>query len=307
LKIRDLGEGALIRRIREQFKAAVPVPIGDDAAVFDLPPGQSVVFCSDLVAEDTHFVRALHPADSIGYKSVAVNVSDIGAMGGVPMHFLISLAVPGDLEVSWVETFLDGVGRACRDFEVSLLGGDSSSSRLIFADVSMIGRVPSGQGVRRSGAKTGDGVYVTGMLGSSALGLERLRSGNVVDAAVKRHLYPEPRHRVGAAIAGDAHAMIDLSDGLSTDLGHILEESKVSARIYRNRLPAWPGAAEHHVLHGGEEYELIIVASDLPGTVNGTPLTRIGEIVESVNDHRIFLIDRNTEYVLAPRGWQHFG
>jgi thiamine-monophosphate kinase len=309
VKLRDLGEGALIRKIREQFgmqASALPAGIGDDAAVIDLPPGHSLVFCSDLLAENTHFIRDLHPSRSVGHKAIAANVSDVAAMGGVPMHFLISLAAPGDLDWVWLEGFFQGVESACRQFDISLVGGDSASSEHIFVDVSMIGRVRSGQAVRRSGAKVGDGIYVTGTLGSSVLGLERLKSGKVDDAAVKRHLYPEPRTKIGAAVAGRAHAMIDVSDGLSTDLNHILEESKVSARIYRDRIPAADGAEEQHVLHGGEEYELIIVGNELPAMIEGVPLTCIGEIIESKTEDQIFLVDGASESVLPPRGWQHF-
>jgi thiamine-monophosphate kinase len=313
VNLSEAGEGALIRRIRDRFGGRVRagVGIGDDAAVFDLPAGHSAVFCSDLVAENTHFIRGLHPPDSIGYKSVAVNVSDVGAMGGIPMHFLISLAAPGDLDFSWIEGFLDGVERACDDFEVSLVGGDSSSSDRIFIDVSMIGRVRTGGAVLRSGAKVGDNIYVTGTLGGSMLGLEQLKAGKTadktMDAAARRHLYPEPRHRIGAAIADRAHAMIDVSDGLSTDLTHILEESRLSARIYKDRIPVAPGAKDVHALHGGEEYELVIVGLDLPAAVEGVPLTRIGEIIDSTLDHQLFLIDGPRESVLPPRGWQHFG
>jgi thiamine-monophosphate kinase len=310
VKLQDLGEGGLVRKIRERFGAKaseLPVGIGDDAAVIDIPPGYSLIFCSDLLAENTHFIRALHPPDSIGHKAIAANVSDIAAMGGVPMHFLISLAAPGGLDWAWFEGFFNGVENACRQFDISLAGGDSASSDLIFVDVSMIGRVLSGQAVRRSGAKVGDRVFVTGTLGSSALGLERLKAGREDGPAIRRHLYPEARHKIGTAVADQAHAMIDVSDGLSTDLTHILEESKVSARIYKERLPAWPGAQDDHVLHGGEEYELIIVAPDLPGMIEGVPLTCIGEIIESGQDHQAILIDGARESVLHPRGWQHFG
>jgi thiamine-monophosphate kinase len=309
VKGRDLGEGGLIRRIRQRFgpkAAGLPVGIGDDAAVFDIPQGYSLVFCSDLVAENTHFIRDMHPADSLGYKAVAVNVSDVAAMGGVAMHFLISLAAPADLDWSWIEGFFDGVEGASRQFDVSLVGGDSSSAEHIFVDVSMIGRVRSGQAVQRSGAKVGDGIYVTGALGSSALGLDLMKAGKTNDPAVRRHLFPEARHKVGPAVAGQAHAMIDVSDGMSTDLSHILEESKVSARIYKDRLPIWRGADIEHALHGGEEYELIITAPDLPPAVDGVPLTRIGEIIESAMEHQAFLIEGARESVLKPRGWQHF-
>jgi thiamine-monophosphate kinase len=309
VKLRDLGESGLIRKIRDKFGPRAKdlvAGIGDDAAVIDIPPGYSLLFCSDLVAENTHFIRDLHPPGSIGHKAVAANVSDIAAMGGIPMHFLISLAAPGDLDCSWLEAFLQGVESACEQFDIGLAGGDSSSSELIFVDVSMIGRVRSGEAVRRSGAKPGDGVYVTGSLGASVLGFERLKAGNSNDAAVKRHLFPEPRHKIGLAVADKAHAMIDVSDGLSTDLTHILEESKVSARIYKNRIPIWPGAEDHHALHGGEEYELLIAAPELPQMIEGISLTRIGEIIESGIEHQAFLIDGTRAAVLQARGWQHF-
>lgn len=306
MNLRDLGEGALIRKIREQFQSNVTVGIGDDAAVFELPPGYSAVFCSDLVAENTHFIRDAYPASSIGHKAVASNVSDIAAMGGVPMHFLISLAAPGDLDSAWFEGFFRGVESACRQFDVTLVGGDSASADRIFVDIAMIGRVQTGQAIRRSGAKPGDGIYVTGMLGTSARGLERLRAGDLSDPSVKRHLYPEARHLVGPAVADRAHAMIDISDGLSTDLTHILEESKVSARIYKDHLPAGPGVQDHQLLHGGEEYELIIVAPELPAMIEGVSISRIGEIIQSGLDPQLFLIDGARESILHPHGWQHF-
>ena len=307
MKLEDLGESGLLRKIRERFKSPVVVPIGDDAAVFDVPAGQSLVFCSDLLAENTHFIRDLDPPDSIGYKSVAANVSDVGAMGGTPLHFLISLAAPGELDGAWVDSFLDGVALACADFKISLIGGDSSSSDRIFVDVSMIGSVPSGKAIRRSGAKPGDSIYVSGQIGGSALGLECLRSGDLKNPAVRRHLYPEPRHKLGAALLERAHAMIDISDGLSTDLTHIVEESKVSARIYKDRLPGWPGAGDHHILHGGEEYELIVASPhDLAEVRMNVPLRRIGEIIGSGVENQVFLIDGTQESVLRPQGWQHF-
>jgi len=306
VKLDQLGEGGLIRKIRERFRAAVVVPIGDDAAVFDVPANESLVFCSDLLVENRHFVRDLHPPDAVAYKSIAANVSDVGAMGGTPLHFLISLAAPGNLDVTWVDGFLDGVERACTDFEVSLLGGDSSSSDEIFIDVSMIGSVPQGRAIRRSGARHGDFIYLSGTVGGSMLGLELLKAGDRGNPAVQRHLYPQPRHKVGAAVRDQVHAMIDISDGLSTDLTHILEESKVSARIYKDRLPAWPGAEDRHILHGGEEYELIMAAPNLPNMIADVPVTRIGEIIDSQIANQVFLIDGSNESALRPQGWQHF-
>jgi thiamine-monophosphate kinase len=304
MRLRDLSEGGFIKRIRERFAdSRIPVGIGDDAAVLDVPAGQSLVYCSDLVTENTHFIRELHPPDSVGYKAVAVNVSDVGAMGGVPIAFVISLAAPGDLQLDWIEGFYAGIEKSCREFDVVLAGGDTSSAASIFVDVSMIGRVPAGKAVLRSGAKVGDGIYVTGTLGSSARGLELLRSGTRDGDAVKRHLYPQPRHRVGAAVRDLAHAMIDVSDGLSTDLGHIVEESGVSARIYKDKLPAAAGASDEHVLHGGEEYELLITAASLPAEIEGVRLTRIGEVIESSGGQHIVYLG---ESVLKPQGWDHY-
>jgi thiamine-monophosphate kinase len=306
MRLRELGEGALLERIRKRFRSSVPVGIGDDAAVLALPEGEHLVFCSDLVAEGTHFVRNLHPADAVGYKSVAVNVSDVGAMGGVPLYFLISLAAPGELELDWLDGFYSGVERACGEFDVSLVGGDMSSSNSIFVDVAMVGHVRANGAVLRSGARPGDGIYVTGSLGGSARGLELLREGKLDAPAVQRHLYPQPRHRVGAAVAGVAHAMIDVSDGLSTDLHHIVVESGVSAKISKEKLPIAEGVSEADVLHGGEEYELIITAPELPDRVEGVPLTRIGEIVVSAGEPQVLLVDGRTELVLHPRGWDHY-
>lgn len=310
MKLKDLGEGGLIQRIRERFgpKAGeLPVGIGDDAAVIDIPSGSSLVFCADLVAENSHFLRNVHPPESVAYKAIAANVSDVAAMGGVAMHFLISIAAPPDLDSSWIDGFLNGVSNACGEFKISLAGGDSSSSENIFVDVSMIGRVPSGQAVRRSGARPGDTVYVTGKLGSSMLGFERLKAGHTDDPAVQRHLYPQPRYNVGPAVLGRAHAMIDVSDGLSTDLSHILKESNVSARIYKDRLPAWAGTEDRHVLHGGEEYELIIAGpSGLPEVIDGVNLTPVGEIIQPEQRNQIHLIDGPQVSILLPLGWQHF-
>ena len=302
--LRELGEDGLIHRIRAQFQdSGVVLGIGDDTAVLDIPNGHSTLFCSDLLAEDTHFIRGLHPPDSVGYKAVAVNVSDIGAMGGVPMHFVISFAAPGDLDVEWVDGFYSGVARACREFKVTLVGGDSSTAKSIFADVAMVGRVKAGHAVRRSGAKQGDSIYVSGSLGGSTRGLDLLRSGIMEDPAVQRHLYPQPRHVYGARVGSVAHAMIDVSDGLSTDLDHILTESSVSARIYKDRIPVASGATVDQALHGGEEYELIVT---LPGVIESAPFTRIGEIIPSTGKSQILLVDNGSESVLEPKGWQHF-
>ncbi len=300
------SEATLIRKIRERFgNAAAEVAVGDDAAVVPLPHGFSAVLCSDLLAENTHFRRESHPPESIGHKAIAVNVSDIGAMGAIPGHCLVSLAVPADIEDEWIDGFLDGVAQACRRFEVELVGGDSSTAERIVVDVAMMGRVETGRSVLRCGARVDDGIYVTGCLGGSALGLEILGTDRPAYDAVRRHLYPEPRHGIGRQVAASATAMIDTSDGLSVDLAHILTESGVSARIDRKAIPCFPGARFELALHGGEDYELIVTARDLPSEIDGVPITRIGNIVDGQSG-RIVLVDGSSESVLEPAGWQHF-
>ena len=300
------SEAALVRRIRRRFsESGAEVGIGDDAAVVDLPDGFRAVLCSDLLVENTHFERRTHPSDAVGFKSIAVNVSDIGAMGAVPTRCLISMAVPADLEESWIDGFLDGAAEACRSFDVAIVGGDSSSSERIFVDVSMMGHVEPGRAVRRNGARAGDRIYVTGCLGGAALGSTRLESGPRTDPAIRRHLYPEPRHRLGRQFASQATAMIDVSDGLSIDLGHIVTESGVSARIERESVPCHPGAGIEMALHGGEDYELLVTAPDLPAEVDGVPVVRIGEITAG-ESNRIVLVGESGEAILEPRGWQHF-
>ena len=300
------SEAELIEKIRQRFpRIKAEVGIGDDAAVVALPDGWSALLCSDLLVENSHFQRESHPPDSIGYKAIAVNVSDIGAMGGIPTQCLLSLALPADIEDLWVDAFLDGISAACIQFDVELVGGDSSSADHIFVDVLMMGKVETGRAVGRNGARDGDLVYVTGDLGGSSLGLSLIDSKGVKHPAVHRHLSPEPRHRVGHRVASKASAMIDLSDGLSVDLGHILTESGVSARIERDRIPCHPGADMELALHGGEDYELIITSTGLPAEVDGIELTRIGKIVPDPSG-RIVLVSDTTEEVIEPGGWQHF-
>ena len=310
MRLSDIGEEGLISKIRGRFRSPrLALGIGDDAAILDWPTGQSVVFCADLLAENTHFRRGLHPPDSVGYKAVAANVSDVAAMGGVPVSFTVSLALPRDIPTRWVDGFYDGVELASKEFDIALAGGDASASESIFIDVAMIGRIGQGEAVKRSGAVPGDSVYVTGVLGGSAWGLELLRRGtHVPELAIARHLYPAARPKVGRAMVGRAHAMIDVSDGLSTDLRRIAVESGVSIILHAGRIPRFDGASEEHVLHGGEEYELLIVGRDLPAAIEGVPLTRIGEVSARTTNPTVMLASDATgsDRPLEPQGWQHF-
>ena len=301
-------EKQLIERIRRRFgELSAGIGIGDDAAVVDLPPGSSTVLCADMLVEGTHFRRSTHPADSLGFKAVAINVSDVGAMGAVPAFALLSLAVPSDLDTQWAEDFLDGIAKACRAFDVHLVGGDSSMADQIFIDVSIIGHVRPGHAVDRGSARPGDGIFVTGSLGGSAEGLRLLEQGTPAhDEAVHRHLYPLPRHHIGQALAPRVTAMTDVSDGFSVDLTHILEESGVSARIEPMRIPCHAGIEIDLALHGGEDYELIVTGTGIPDHFEDVPITAVGQITESAGPHQIYLVTDSGEEILDPRGWQHF-
>ena len=272
-----------------------------------MPADSSTVLCADMLVEGTHFRRSTHPADSLGFKAIAINVSDIGAMGAVPAFAMLSLAVPTDLDGQWTEDFFDGIARACQDFEIQLVGGDSSVAAAVFIDVSVIGYIGPGRAIARGGAQPGDGIFVTGSLGGSARGLALLETGGPVqDDAIHRHLYPAPRHRIGQALGPAATSMIDISDGFSVDLTHILEESGVSARIEQQRIPCYPGTDINLALHGGEDYELIVTGTDIPPRFEDTPLTEVGQIIESGGTHQIHLITDSGEEILSPGGWQHF-
>lgn len=300
-------ERALIEKVRRRFHQSDALRgIGDDAAVLQWPPGQSALFCSDLLAENTHFRRETHPPDSLGFKAIAVNVSDVGAMGGRPLYCLLSLALPPDTDEPWIDQFIDGMAEACQRFDTRLVGGDTSVAGSIFIDVSMIGSVETGRAVGRNGARVGDAIYVTGTLGSARRGLELLGTVNPDHPSVRRHLYPEPRHRIGRTLAGQATAMIDVSDGLSTDLTHILEASGVSAEIDPDTVPRKDDVSLEYALHGGEDYELILTSPELPANVDGVPLTRIGTIVQSENAHQAWLVRESGRETLEEGGWQHF-
>jgi thiamine-monophosphate kinase len=311
------SESELISRIRARFRRSHhEIGLGDDAAVVRVPAGHSAVLCSDLLAEDVHFRRA-HPADAVGFKAVAVNVSDVGAMGAVASHFLVSLALPRDLDEAWVDAFFDGIAAAEQRYGVELVGGDVSSAASIVVDVAMHGTVPTGEAVGRSGARPGDRIYVTGFLGGAALGLARLEAATAPndaslhtpsgDEAVRRFLYPRPPHRVGPAVRARASAMTDLSDGLSTDLAHILADSGMAARVEEDRIPRFPGTSLAMALHGGEDYELLVTGRDLPEDVGGIALQSIGEVVEGTEPGEITIRSPAGNYRLVPGGWSHFG
>jgi thiamine-monophosphate kinase len=266
---------------------------------------------TDFSLEGVHFQRRWHPPESVGHRCLTRGLSDIAAMGGEPMAAFLSLALPAALPQRWVDGFLRGLLGLAKTYRVPLAGGDTAQSPAgVLADIVVVGSAPKGTAVLRSGARPGDSLYVTGELGGSAMLLERLLKGSLKKPQPCRypaHFFPTPRLEAGRALGERklAAAMIDLSDGLSTDLRHLCDESGVGARIYAENLPVAGGPANlRFALHGGEDYELLFAASGkVPASIAGVPVTRIGEITRG---RKIVLVEGGRERGLPSKGWEHF-
>ena len=330
-----LPELELIERVRRAAgsasRSALIRGIGDDCAVLRGSAAEDLLVTTDLSIEGVHFRRDWHPPESVGHRCLARGLSDIAAMGGVPEAAFLSLGVPAATPQGWVDKFMAGFLRLARRHKVALAGGDTASSpKAIVADVAVMGRVARGRAILRSGTKAGDQIYVTGEPGRAAGVLARLKRGEKLDAARKEfapHFFPQPRIAVGRALAEKkiATAMIDLSDGISSDLAHICEESGVSAVVWeealaaiRRRSPSYRSksgsdkdGATHWALHGGEDYELLFTAADsakVPARIAGVEITRIGEIVARRSQaFPMLLIGRHGgAEELKREGWEHF-
>lgn len=293
---------------------AVKMGIGDDCAILRPPRGHEIVVTTDLNIEGTHFHREWHPAEAVGHRTLARGLSDLASMGAQPLACFLSLGLPTELPQSWVDDFFAGLMRLGARFACLLAGGDlAESGDRVVADVMVVGSVPAGKGLLRSSARPGDIIYVTGQLGGSSASLRQLFSGGITalsrDRDHSRHFYPEPRIEVGRELRERklANAMIDLSDGLSTDLGHICEESGVGAMLNQLLLPISPGATLEDGLHGGEDYELLFTAPPsrkIPVQIAGVPITEIGWIRR---ERGIWITDlKSKPKRLTPKGWQHF-
>jgi len=322
----------------QRKRGILTLGIGDDCAVMRPRRGEDLVVTTDLSLENVHFRRDWHPPESVGHRCLARGLSDLAAMGARPEAAFLSLALPeelagsptgsltGSLTGSWMAGFLDGLMALAERHRVPLAGGDLAKSPpgmhrrgggLVVADIVLLGSVPRGRALLRSGARPGDGIYVTGALGGSAAELRALERHpadfRTKDKARHPHLYPEPRLAAGSKLMRDrlATAAIDVSDGLSTDLSHLCEESGVAAEIDAETLPVDARATLEQALHGGEDYELLFTASPkavVPSQLGGVSVHRIGRMKKRGRGPLIEMgrPGGGTRTVLAAGGWEHF-
>jgi thiamine-monophosphate kinase len=326
MKLSRLGEFGLIERIRSRAAkgSGVRLGIGDDAAWVENPRGSSLV-TADLLIENVHFKLKWTSLVDLGFKALAVNLSDVAAMGGIPAYAILSLGIPTGFDSKAIDDFYRGVHGLAVPSRVSVVGGDISTAKMLIVSVCVIGHT-SGQPIRRNGAAVGDDIYVTGTLGDSALGLKLLREGKTNERfmaarkLVQRHRRPAPRLAAGEFLGKEqlATAMIDISDGLVQDLGHICRASRLGAIIENDRLPL---SAEYRVLAGktasraalagGEDYELLFCSPTSNRKAITTlsrkiqlPITRIGHCVKGKT---VAVIDSSGEALpLRAMGHDHF-
>ena len=340
------GELALIRQIRSRAqirsrtgKSACPglaLGIGDDCALLRPRPGREFAVTTDLCIDGRHFRLDWHTPESIGHRALARGLSDLAAMGAEPVAAFLSLGLPSSLanppgrwSASWVARFFDGLLALAADYKTPLAGGDLSETPVPLADIVLIGSVPAGKALLRSTARPGDLLYVTGTLGGGAAalphfdrlakqskprsnGLNPARIPNRLEPLLARHLWPQPRIAQGVGLRSQrlASAAMDLSDGLSTDLAHLCDESHVAAEIDPALLPIHPGANLDYALHGGDDYELLFTADPntrMPRKIAGVPVTRIGRILRARPGRpTVTLITQHGSQPLKCQGWEHF-
>ncbi len=324
MRLSSIGEFSVIRQIQESFNTRtndIILGIGDDAAIIKTS-GKNLLVTVDMLIEGIHFSIDTTTPFQLGYKSLAVNISDIYAMGGTPRFFLLGLGLPGDYMKEDLDSLLAGMDMLAREKGISLIGGDTCESKEgVIISGTLIGEVQ--RALRRCNARIGDGIFVTGTLGDSALGLRILEklgrhvrvehgkgaviSGKRFFSSIKRHLMPEPRDP--SAYIAVATSMIDISDGLLIDLSHICDESHVGYRLYLDKIPLsdevmeWEGIsgrdAVELALSGGEDYELLFTAP-MDSKVDATI---IGEITQG---GRVAIDKYGMERFFEAEGYEHF-
>ncbi len=309
-KRKQVDEFELIRRFFDRGDAApgVVTGIGDDGCVLAPSPGTEQIQVIDTLVEGVHFPKDSEPAD-IGYRVVAVNLSDIAAMGARPRWMTLALTLPPKDE-RWVADFASGLFAAASEFDVALVGGDMTSGDVVVATVHMTGEVSEGAALLRGGARIGDTIFVSGTCGDAAAGLELLERGIRDEVLAQRFLRPRARIELGTRLVGRASAVIDVSDGLIGDLRKLLEASAVGAEIHVDRVPISPALAQHFgaddalqfALTGGDDYELCFAAAaDAVAGIDG--ITAIGTVVAGTD----LVCRRDGEIVeYDDSGYRHF-
>jgi thiamine-monophosphate kinase len=309
------SEFALIDRYFRRPTRHTVLGVGDDGAIFRPSPGMELVVSTDMLVSGTHFLPDTN-AEDLGWKTLAVNVSDMAAMGAQPRWALLAAALPAATE-SWIEKFARGFFACADEFGVDVIGGDTTKGPRNFC-VTIFGEVPAGQALLRSGAQAGDDVWVSGQVGRAARGLAHLQGRLVLDEPARTECLaalhrPQPRVALGLALRGLATAVIDVSDGLLADLGHILDESKAGAKLCIPDLPP-PGIERDCMLAGGDDYELVFTTPaprrDEVAALAvrlGLAITRIGSI-EGAVPPRLTLVDAGgVPVAVERRGYDHFG
>jgi thiamine-monophosphate kinase len=315
-----VGEQEMIAAIRKRAlgtgwrkKGILSLGIGDDCAILRPRRNQEVVVTTDLSLENVHFHRQWHPPESVGHRCLARGLSDLAAMGARPEAAFLSLALPEELTGEWVERFFNGLMGLAERCQVPLAGGDTAKAPMVIADIVLVGGVPKGEALLRSGARVGDVLYVTGALGGSAAELLALEQQPAkfsgASPAGHPHLYPEPRLPAGCKVRRLATAAIDVSDGLSTDLAHLCEESGLAAEIDAGALPVDARATLEQALHGGEDYELLFTASPkilIPNKLGGVSVHPIGRMKKRGKGPQVTLERDGVRTELVAAGWEHF-
>ena len=321
-----LGEFERIARFFAPLAAPEGLELLDDVAIIPGPPGEQYVLKTDAIVEGVHFLPD-DPADQVAQKLLRVNLSDLAGKGAVPVGYLLTTALPRERDETWLERFAQGLARDQKEFGIGLLGGDSvATTGPVTLSVAAVGRVRAGETVLRRGAQPGDSVFVSGTLGDGALGL-RVLHGKLPelgaahrDFLVNRYRLPQPRLRLGQRLVGIARAMMDVSDGLVADLGHICETSGVAAMVEAAHLPLSPAARAAisadasrvmAALSGGDDYELLFTApADAANRIatiareTSVPVTTIGRIERGkgvqVND------EQGAPIAVTDAGYRHF-
>jgi thiamine-monophosphate kinase len=336
-RVSDIGEFGLIRRISDLLKKEgiqsdrVTVGIGDDTASFVPRPGYEVLVTCDCMVEGRHYLpRYIRPLD-LGRRAMTLNISDIGAMGGRPLYALLSLGLKGETFVQDIEEMYRGFLVELNPLGASIIGGNlTQSGNGMFIDITLIGEVEQGKAVRRSGARPGDAILVTGYPGQAGAGLQLLLQ-SPEDPKLLEHplikVYNTPSHRaqLGAAIAqaGCATAMIDTSDGFLGDLGHICEESGVGAELFKEKIPVSEDLRRAALmlhrdpydffLGESDDYELVITCRPQDVTLLRSAISRCGSVplsevgrITGVAREIILLLPRGERRALKPLSWDHF-